>query len=144
MWVGGEQRWVAVWAAAAMLAALLLVPTIGSSATAPSPRVGDPDPVRGLVVGDSISQGSAGDWTWRYRLAKHLQTVGVDADLVGTWDSLYDVVHGTWGSEGYLDPDFDRDHAVVWGGSYRDVGASIGDLVAETRPHVVIDGSRHQ
>lgn len=101
-------------------------------------------PLRIMLVGDSVTQGSAGDWTWRYRLAKHLQTVGVDADLVGTWDSLYDVVHGTWGSEGYLDPDFDRDHAVVWGGSYRDVGASIGDLVAETRPHVVIDGSRHQ
>jgi hypothetical protein len=27
---------------------------------------------RVLIVGDSITQGSAGDFTWRYRLWKHL------------------------------------------------------------------------
>jgi GDSL-like Lipase/Acylhydrolase family len=35
-----------------------------------------------MVVGDSISQGMEGDFTWRYRLAAHL---GTTADFVGPW-----------------------------------------------------------
>ena len=41
------------------------------------PTVADPAPVRIMVVGDSITEGSSGDWTWRYRLAKYLDASDV-------------------------------------------------------------------
>ncbi|MFD8498409.1 SGNH/GDSL hydrolase family protein [Amycolatopsis sp. NPDC059657] len=47
---------------------------MSTSAAAAGPRV--------MVVGDSISQGHEGDYTWRYRLAEHL---AAGADFVGPW-----------------------------------------------------------
>lgn len=38
-----------------------------------------------MVVGDSISQGLEGDYTWRYRLKQHLTSSGVTADFLGPW-----------------------------------------------------------
>ncbi|MDI6100300.1 SGNH/GDSL hydrolase family protein [Actinoplanes sp. NEAU-A12] len=38
-----------------------------------------------MIVGDSISQGAEGDYTWRYRFAQHLASSGVAADFVGPW-----------------------------------------------------------
>ncbi|XVV08552.1 GDSL-type esterase/lipase family protein [Actinoplanes sp. CA-131856] len=38
-----------------------------------------------MVVGDSISQGLEGDYTWRYRLWQHLATGGAAADFVGPY-----------------------------------------------------------
>ncbi|NYD59001.1 lysophospholipase L1-like esterase [Nocardioides marinisabuli] len=38
-----------------------------------------------MVVGDSISQGLEGDYTWRYRLKKHLTNSGVTSEFVGPW-----------------------------------------------------------
>ena len=52
----------------------------------------DVDPVRILLVGDSVTQGSAGDWTWRYRLWKHFDAAGVAVDFVGPRNDLYDNV----------------------------------------------------
>jgi lysophospholipase L1-like esterase len=42
-----------------------------------------------MVVGDSISQGREGDYTWRYRFWRHLAEQGVAASFVGPWT-------GTW------------------------------------------------
>jgi lysophospholipase L1-like esterase len=87
-----------------MAGALLLAGLAGCS-TGP-----DDDEVRLLLIGDSITQGKAGDWTWRYRLWQQLQSEGEsDVDLVGPADDL------RGGSEDYRDPDFDRDHAAQWG-----------------------------
>lgn len=36
-----------------------------------------------MVVGDSISQGEEGDWTWRYRLWEWLKVQDVVVDFVG-------------------------------------------------------------
>ena len=44
--------------------------------------------MRILIVGDSMTQGSAGDWTWRYGLWKHLDDADVDVDFVGPNDDL--------------------------------------------------------
>jgi hypothetical protein len=60
---------------AAVTAALAAVPVRVSAA--PAGRI--------MVVGDSISQGHEGDFTWRYRLAQHLGNVGAAADFVGPW-----------------------------------------------------------
>src|SRR6185369_8676253 len=36
-----------------------------------------------MVVGDSITQGFEGDYTWRYRLASHLASTGGNTNFVG-------------------------------------------------------------
>ena len=38
-----------------------------------------------MIVGDSISQGMEGDWTWRYRLWEWLDSQGEDFEFVGPW-----------------------------------------------------------
>lgn len=40
---------------------------------------------RFMVVGDSISHGLEGDYTWRYRLKQHMETSGVTVDFVGPY-----------------------------------------------------------
>ncbi|KRA37289.1 hypothetical protein ASD81_00670 [Nocardioides sp. Root614] len=96
------------------------------------------DVVRILMVGDSVTQGSSGDWTWRYRLWQHLQTSGVAVDFVGPRSDLRDLRTGGPGATSYVDPDFDRDHAARWGmwSGYPDT--PIGTLVADHQPDVVI------
>ncbi|MEU8268797.1 GDSL-type esterase/lipase family protein [Sphaerisporangium sp. NPDC049002] len=42
-----------------------------------------------MIVGDSISQGREGDYTWRYRFWRNLTELGVPARFVGPWA-------GTW------------------------------------------------
>lgn len=38
-----------------------------------------------MIVGDSISQGMEGDWTWRYRLWEWLDSQHQDFEFVGPW-----------------------------------------------------------
>lgn len=42
-------------------------------------------PMRIMIVGDSISQGHEGDWTWRYRLWQWVNAQGVPVDFVGPY-----------------------------------------------------------
>jgi hypothetical protein len=52
------------------------------------PLVKRADKIRLMIVGDSISQGMEGDWTWRYRLWEWLRsqpTGAVDFEFVGPW-----------------------------------------------------------
>ena len=62
-----------------------------------------------MLVGDSVTQGAAGDYTWRYRLWKTLQADDKAVDFVGPRTNLSD------GTTSYADPDFDQDHAALWG-----------------------------
>lgn len=94
--------------------------------------------MRLLLVGDSVTHGSTGDWTWRYRLWRHLRTCGVDVELVGPDETLA----GPPPEEpnlAYADPEFDRHHAARWGRSFDDVDWPVEWLVATYRPHVVVE-----
>ncbi|MEV0093808.1 GDSL-type esterase/lipase family protein [Streptomyces sp. NPDC050738] len=73
-----------------------------------------------MIVGDSISHGSSGDWTWRYRLWTHLRDHAVDLDLVGPKDTLDNIRTAEVGDDDdtYADPEFDRDHDAQWGRPY--------------------------
>src|SRR5690349_18811597 len=86
----------------ALLAAVGGTPAVAAAST------------RIMVVGDSISQGSAGDWTWRYRLWKHLSARVTGLDFVGPRNDLFDNVAGVQGSPAYADSSFDRDHNALW------------------------------
>lgn len=70
-------------------------------------------PTRIMVVGDSISQGHSGDYTWRYRLWQHLAASNISVDFVGPKDTVFD--DNDPNSHAYLDPNFDRDHDATWG-----------------------------
>lgn len=98
-----------------------------------------PTPTRILLVGDSVTHGSSGDWTWRYRLWKHLAASGADVDLVGPRNDLLDLATATFGSQEYVDPDFDRDHAARWGMRLAGMQPPVGELVRTHRPDVVVE-----
>ncbi|WP_017538457.1 GDSL-type esterase/lipase family protein [Nocardiopsis halophila] len=132
----------------AMFATLLVIQAaLGSFRTGapdeePSPPPASGTPPEGtariLVAGDSVVQGSSGDFTWRYRLWRHLEDEGVDADFVGPYDDVLDVNSGRPGSDAYADPGFDTDHAGVWGATTEDTAASLGEHVAEYEPHYLL------
>lgn len=48
-----------------------------------------------MIVGDSISQGLDGDYTWRYRLWQHFQSDGVTDAFVGPRSGTHDLYSGT-------------------------------------------------
>jgi lysophospholipase L1-like esterase len=122
------------WVLACLVAATLpLVAPVATAARADQP------PLRVLLVGDSVTQGSVGDWTWRYRLWKRFQDAGVAVDLVGPHQGLYDVATDEQVEGGYLDPAFDTDHAARWGMSFTAMETPIGELVAAYHPDVVVE-----
>jgi lysophospholipase L1-like esterase len=90
-----------------------------------------------MIVGDSISQGSAGDYTWRYRLWQHLQPRVSGLDFVGVRNDLFDNVTNTQGSTAYADANFDRDHNALWGNTLAAAMTTI-QARAATTPDVML------
>lgn len=45
--------------------------------------------IRVMVVGDSISQGQQGDWTWRYRIWQWFQSQGISVQMVGPYPGTF-------------------------------------------------------
>ena len=85
-----------------------------------------------LLFGDSITHGKAGDWTWRYRLWERLREEGETVDLVGPEEGLLG------NSLDYRDPDFDRDHASMWGAFLTPPAFDPGMLARVYQPDVVV------
>ena len=116
-----------------MASAVTLVLGVGLAAHAEAAAPADPAPVRILLLGDSITHGSAGDWTWRYRLAEQLTAQGVRFDLVGPSTDLFP------SSMDYIDPDFDGEHAALWGMAAAAPAFDVSEIVARYQPDVVIE-----
>ncbi|WP_370963754.1 fibronectin type III domain-containing protein [Amycolatopsis sp. cg9] len=93
-----------------------------------------------MVVGDSISQGSAGDFTWRYRFDKHETAVNAQLSLVGPRDDLFDNVAGTWNdNHTYADPAFTQYHDAIWGESLGGAAARVeGDVGAHHPDYLLV------
>ncbi len=71
-------------------------------------------PTRVLIVGDSVTIGDAGDYTWRRFSWKGLEQTGASVDFVGPYRATHD--HDKDKDTGtYADPIFDPDHAAKWG-----------------------------
>ncbi len=103
--------------------------------TVPGPPGGE---LRVMVVGDSLSQGSSGDYTWRYHLWSHLRETGVEADFVGPHDGMYGLDGEETGNQDYADPGFDTDHAARWGASARELASDAARVAAEHDPHYLL------
>ncbi|WP_191266467.1 fibronectin type III domain-containing protein [Nocardiopsis terrae] len=93
-----------------------------------------------MVAGDSISQGAGGDWTWRYRLWKHLDAHGESIDFVGPYNGLYDqsIADPEEHVFSYRDPDFDQDHNALWGNTVAEAKETIDEEVEEYQPDALL------
>ncbi|MEQ4300644.1 GDSL-type esterase/lipase family protein [Plantactinospora sp. B6F1] len=99
-----------------------------------------------MVVGDSISQGLEGDYTWRYRLAQHLKAAGRDVTFVGPYrgttrlprslpanfpdESAPPYFNGVY-RDGLT---FDSDHFAQWGRQAHQVKDDIRARVGQYQP----------
>ncbi|MFC8432881.1 GDSL-type esterase/lipase family protein [Streptomyces sp. NPDC057253] len=95
--------------------------------------------LRFMSVGDSMTIGSAGEHTWRYRLWQHLRdTYGGPFALVGPRETLYDKATDTPTSYEYADPDFPRAHLAGWGEGWLHMAPLIGEEVRAHRADVLL------
>ena len=130
-------------------AALLVSTPAGADGSSCPVVVPGAGATRVLLAGDSLTQGSTGDWTWRYRLWKHLHDGGVDVDFVGPFDYLFDNLTGNaFGGHEYADPCFDQAHYALGGSTYQglltppavapDASSGIAWAVTTFHPDVVV------
>lgn len=97
--------------------------------------------MRYLFVGDSMTVGAAGDYTWRYRMWRHLCRTGGPFAVVGPRDTLYDRAADAAVSADYADPAFPphaRRHLAGWGEGWLHLAPLIADVVREHRPDVLL------
>ncbi|WP_405645436.1 SGNH/GDSL hydrolase family protein [Streptomyces sp. NBC_00019] len=95
--------------------------------------------LRFMPVGDSMTIGSAGEHTWRYRMWQHLRdTHGRPFALVGPRETLHDKATDTPTSYEYADPDFPRAHLAGWGEGWLHMAPLIGDAVRSCRADVLL------
>ncbi|MCK1795348.1 GDSL-type esterase/lipase family protein [Streptomyces sp. XM4193] len=92
--------------------------------------------MRLMCVGDSMTIGGAGDFTWRYRLWSHLRRSGAaHVEFVGPRSELHE------GSQEYADPAFPaaaRAHLAGWGEGWLHLSEAVGDAVREHRPDTLL------
>ncbi len=92
-----------------------------------------------MPVGDSMTIGSAGEHTWRYRLWRHLcGAYGGPFTFVGPRETLYDKSAEAPVSYAYADPDFPRAHLAGWGEGWQHMVPLIEGAVREHRADVLL------
>ncbi|MFF7982161.1 SGNH/GDSL hydrolase family protein [Streptomyces sp. NPDC007901] len=95
--------------------------------------------LRFMPVGDSMTIGSTGEHTWRYRMWQHLcATYGGPFTLVGPRETLYDKLAEAPVSYAYADPDFPRAHLAGWGEGWLHMAPLIAEAVRSSRADVLL------
>ncbi|MFG2294014.1 SGNH/GDSL hydrolase family protein [Streptomyces sp. NPDC048603] len=98
--------------------------------------------MRFMFVGDSMTIGRAGDYTWRYRMWQHLNaTFGGPYKIVGPRTELYDTFADAPVSQDYADPDFPahaRRHLAGWGEGWQHMAPVVGEVLAAHKPDVLL------
>ncbi|WP_142152938.1 SGNH/GDSL hydrolase family protein [Streptomyces sp. SLBN-31] len=95
--------------------------------------------LRFMPVGDSMTIGSAGEHTWRYRMWQHLRdTYGGPCAVVGPRETLYDKATDAPTSYEYADPDFPRAHLAGWGEGWLHMAPLIAQAVRAQRADVLL------
>lgn len=95
-----------------------------------------------MPVGDSMTIGSAGDHTWRYRMWRHLNAeFGGPYRIVGPRRGVHDPFTDTDTSDSYADPGFPdraRAHLAGWGEGWLHMVPLIREAVAGHRPDLLL------
>jgi lysophospholipase L1-like esterase len=125
------------------------------------PNPPPPGPLKVMVVGDSMTHGHEGDWTWRYRLWEWFKSQNVAVDFVGPYTGTQPPdfpaapapppVAGdpaplpslprTWGKYAAdTKPDFDSDHFAVWGRQLAQDKSLIRGQVQNFQPDILLVG----
>lgn len=92
-----------------------------------------------MPVGDSMTIGSAGEHTWRYRMWRHLcATYGGPFTLCGPREALYDKATDSATSHAYADPDFPRGHLAGWGEGWLHMAPLIGEAVRASGADILL------
>ncbi|MFJ4838166.1 GDSL-type esterase/lipase family protein [Streptomyces sp. NPDC088746] len=99
--------------------------------------------MRFLFVGDSMTIGRSGDFTWRYRMWQHLEaTLGHGGyAITGPRTELYDTEANAPLSHAYADPAFPtpaRRHLAGWGEGWLHMAPAIADTVTAARADVLL------
>ncbi|MYS38754.1 GDSL-like lipase/acylhydrolase family protein [Streptomyces sp. KhCrAH-43] len=97
--------------------------------------------MRFMCVGDSMTIGRAGDFTWRYRMWQHLEAAPDGPhELVGPRTELYDAETGTASSSAYAAdlPPAARRHLAGWGEGWLHMAPLIAEAVTGHRPDVLL------
>ncbi|MFE2550885.1 GDSL-type esterase/lipase family protein [Streptomyces sp. NPDC059355] len=98
--------------------------------------------MRFMFVGDSMTIGRAGDYTWRYRMWQHLGAApGGPHEIVGPRTALFDTGANEPVSHGYADPGFPehaRRHLAGWGEGWQHMAPLIGSAVRSGEPDVLL------
>lgn len=112
-----------------LMAAVVGMPALTADAATSTPKI--------LIYGDSTTQGSSGDATWRCRLWRHLGSAGVVTDFVGPRSDLWAWRQGGFGSTAYAGS-CDRDHAAVWGMTFGNPTPELSPTAIDYEADVVI------
>ncbi|MFI8518769.1 GDSL-type esterase/lipase family protein [Streptomyces sp. NPDC085481] len=98
--------------------------------------------MRFLFVGDSMTIGRAGDFTWRHRMWQHLERVLPGGyEIVGPRTELYEAGADAAVSHAYADPAFPaaaRRHLAGWGEGWLHMAPLIGETVRATGADVLL------
>lgn len=108
-----------------------------SSASAPGPN-----PVKIMIAGDSITNASAGDYTWPYWLWRNQVDASKNVEFVGRFQDTIIANTLVQGSRAYLDCDFDQDHEArpgvkLWTARPQNSGTYSFGTAANTNPSAV-------
>ncbi|HEX6934161.1 MAG TPA: GDSL-type esterase/lipase family protein [Streptosporangiaceae bacterium] len=91
-----------------------------------------------MIVGDSITEGSSGDYTWQYRLYEHLLSDGVRPQMVGPYHRLFNNVTETEGDRSYANPGFEHANDARWGMTLWHEKDLIGAKVSTYQPDYLL------
>ncbi|MER7758810.1 GDSL-type esterase/lipase family protein [Streptomyces sp. NPDC097619] len=98
--------------------------------------------MRFMFVGDSMTIGRAGDYTWRYRMWQHLNaSFGGPYRIVGPRTEVYDTFADAPVSHDYGDPAFPeraRHHLAGWGEGWQHMAPVIRETVRAHKPDVLL------
>lgn len=106
--------------------------------------IGHDDAMRFMFVGDSMTIGRSGDFTWRYRMWQHLEaSFGAPYAIVGPRTGLYDAATDTGApvSCAYAADDFPapaRTHLAGWGEGWLHMAPVIADTVTAHRADILL------
>ncbi|MEU8892158.1 GDSL-type esterase/lipase family protein [Streptomyces sp. NPDC048442] len=94
-----------------------------------------------LFVGDSMTIGCPGDFTWRYRMWQHLEAGSEPYEIVGPRTALYDPTTAAATSDAYAAEDFPaaaRRHLAGWGEGWLHMAPAIRETVDATGANTLL------